>query len=67
MIYSTEEQPSPNNIVVEKSTWEYLLIAFGLITFQFDIHPNILTIHVDMKEKQKIAKAVISSFLGEIF
>ncbi|XP_044753035.1 amino acid transporter AVT1I-like [Coccinella septempunctata] len=64
MIYSTtEDLPSSNSMVNKKSTWEYLLLAFGMVTFQFDIHPNILTIVVDMKEKIKISKAVMVSFL----
>jgi solute carrier family 32 (vesicular inhibitory amino acid transporter) len=35
-----------------------LLSAYGVVAFQFDIHPMLLTIQVDMKNKRKIGKAV---------
>lgn len=43
-----------------------LLKAYGIIAFQFDIHPMLLTIEVDMEEKHKISKAVTIGILGEI-
>ncbi|XP_058453032.1 uncharacterized protein LOC131431369 [Malaya genurostris] len=42
-------------------SWIKLLKAYGIIAFQFDIHPMLLTIQVDMEHKRKIGKAV---FLG---
>ncbi|XP_019533814.3 uncharacterized protein LOC109405236 [Aedes albopictus] len=42
-------------------SWIRLLKAYGIIAFQFDIHPMLLTIQVDMEKKRKIGKAV---FLG---
>lgn len=42
-------------------SWLRLLKAYGIIAFQFDIHPMLLTIQVDMEKKRKIGKAV---FLG---
>jgi solute carrier family 32 (vesicular inhibitory amino acid transporter) len=35
-----------------------LLKAYGIISFQFDIHPMLLTIQVDMKDRRKIGRAV---------
>ncbi|XP_053670749.1 uncharacterized protein LOC128721066 [Anopheles nili] len=35
-----------------------LLKTYGIIAFQFDIHPMLLTIQVDMQHKQQIGKAV---------
>lgn len=40
-----------------------LLKAYGIISFQFDIHPMLLTIQVDMAEKKKIGRAVFSGLL----
>lgn len=37
-----------------------LLKAYGIISFQFDIHPMLLTIQVDMEDKTKIGRAVFS-------
>lgn len=37
---------------------ENLLKAYGIIAFQFDIHPMLLTIQVDMEHKRKIGKSV---------
>ncbi|XP_055618649.1 proton-coupled amino acid transporter 3 [Toxorhynchites rutilus septentrionalis] len=42
-------------------SWIMLLKAYGIIAFQFDIHPMLLTIQVDMEKKRQIGKAV---FLG---
>lgn len=43
-----------------------LLKAYGIISFQFDIHPMLLTIQVDMEDKNKIGRAVFSGLLVTI-
>ncbi|KAK5646942.1 hypothetical protein RI129_005406 [Pyrocoelia pectoralis] len=43
--------------------WQNVLTGYGIITFQFDIHPTILTIQVDMRNKKEISKAVLGGFL----
>uniref|UniRef100_A0AAG5CY03 Amino acid transporter transmembrane domain-containing protein n=1 Tax=Anopheles atroparvus TaxID=41427 RepID=A0AAG5CY03_ANOAO len=40
-----------------------LLKAYGIIAFQFDIHPMLLTIQVDMQHKRHIGKAVLYGIL----
>jgi solute carrier family 32 (vesicular inhibitory amino acid transporter) len=40
-----------------------LLKAYGIISFQFDIHPMLLTIQVDMQDKSKIGRAVFGGLL----
>jgi solute carrier family 32 (vesicular inhibitory amino acid transporter) len=40
-----------------------LLKAYGIISFQFDIHPMLLTIQVDMEDKSKIGRAVFGGLL----
>lgn len=40
-----------------------LLKTYGMIAFQFDIHPMLMTIQVDMQDKQKISHAVIYGIL----
>lgn len=42
-----------------------LLKAYGIIAFQFDIHPMLLTIQVDMREKRLIGKAVCYGIMSE--
>uniref|UniRef100_A0A336N1P4 CSON008711 protein n=1 Tax=Culicoides sonorensis TaxID=179676 RepID=A0A336N1P4_CULSO len=44
-----------------------LLKAYGIIAFQFDIHPMLLTIQVDMKEKRRIGKAVCYGIMTTCF
>lgn len=44
--------------------FQNLLKAYGIIAFQFDIHPMLLTIEVDMEKKEKIGKAVTYGILG---
>ncbi|KAF2893755.1 hypothetical protein ILUMI_12418 [Ignelater luminosus] len=46
----------------EFSLWQNISTAYGILAFQFDIHPTILTIQVDMTDKSKIDKAVIGGF-----
>ncbi|KXZ75910.1 uncharacterized protein mah isoform X2 [Tribolium castaneum] len=46
----------------EQSFWELMFICYGIISFQFDIHPSILTIQVDMREKSKLNSAVLGGF-----
>lgn len=41
-----------------------LLKAYGIISFQFDIHPMLLTIQVDMEDKRKIGRAVFGGLLA---
>ncbi|XP_023951377.1 probable sodium-coupled neutral amino acid transporter 6 [Bicyclus anynana] len=38
------------------------LVAYGIIAFQFDIHPMLLTLQVDMKDSRKINSAVLGAF-----
>lgn len=44
-----------------------IISAYGIIAFQFDIHPMLLTIQVDMKDKSKILWAIIGGFFGKNF
>lgn len=41
-----------------------LLKAYGIISFQFDIHPMLLTIQVDMQNKRKIGRVVFGGLLA---
>lgn len=56
---TTEERPAP-----DVSLWNLLLTAYGILVFQFDIHPTILTIQVDMIEKRRITKSILVGFMG---
>lgn len=40
-----------------------LLKLYGIITFQFDIHPTILTVQMDMKKKDDVNKAILWGYL----
>lgn len=35
-----------------------------MLAFQFDVHPTLMTVQVDMRRSQDINKAVVISFLG---
>ncbi|XP_068624937.1 uncharacterized protein [Battus philenor] len=39
------------------------LAAYGIIAFQFDIHPMLLTLQVDMKDSRRINSAVLGAFI----
>ncbi|XP_053698569.1 proton-coupled amino acid transporter 3 [Sabethes cyaneus] len=48
-------------------SWIKLLKAYGIIAFQFDIHPMLLTIQVDMDQKRLIGKAVFLGLMASCF
>lgn len=41
-----------------------MLKVYGMIAFQFDIHPMLMTIEVDMQHKRKIGNAVSYGLCG---
>lgn len=43
-----------------------MLKVYGMIAFQFDIHPMLMTIEVDMQNKAKIGSAVCYGLIGKI-
>lgn len=45
--------------------WNSALTAYGILVFQFDIHPSILTIQVDMTDKTKFHKSIMYGFAGK--
>lgn len=44
-----------------------MLKVYGMIAFQFDIHPMLMTIEVDMQKKRKIGNAVCYAIAGNLF
>lgn len=61
LVFSSSETPLLRD---ETPLWETVLAAYGVISFQYDIHPSILTIQVDMREKSKLSWALLSGFGG---
>lgn len=53
-------------IVLDEPNYLNLLQVYGMITFQFDIHPMLMTIEVDMAQKHKIGKVVCCGLLGKV-
>ncbi|XP_043482613.1 amino acid transporter AVT1B [Leptopilina heterotoma] len=49
--------------------WDKFISGYGMLAFQFDVHPTLMTIQVDMRQPQSINKAVMYSFLvsGSLF
>ncbi|XP_054264435.1 uncharacterized protein LOC128987555 isoform X2 [Macrosteles quadrilineatus] len=56
----TAEPASP--AVVPRPSWEGVFLAYGILAFQFDIHPVILTVQVDMADKRKLGHAILGAF-----
>ncbi|OAD53868.1 Proton-coupled amino acid transporter 4, partial [Eufriesea mexicana] len=50
-------------------SWDKFISGYGMLAFQFDIHPTLMTVQVDMRRPQDINKAVVISFLvsGSLF
>lgn len=36
-----------------------------MLAFQFDVHPTLMTIQVDMRQPRDIDKAIFFSFIGK--
>lgn len=53
------------NSTTNDTTWENILSLYGVLSFQFDIHPSILIIYNDMKQKSEMHQALIGGFLGK--
>ncbi|XP_043595988.1 uncharacterized protein LOC122573551 isoform X4 [Bombus pyrosoma] len=45
-------------------SWEKFISGYGMLAFQFDVHPTLMTVQVDMHRPQDINKAVVISFLA---
>ncbi|CAK9815694.1 Amino acid transporter AVT1C [Anthophora quadrimaculata] len=50
-------------------SWDKFISGYGMLAFQFDVHPTLMTVQVDMRRPQDINKAVVISFLvsGSLF
>ncbi|XP_049879990.1 probable sodium-coupled neutral amino acid transporter 6 [Pectinophora gossypiella] len=60
--------PAPTMMDYQPSAQDFL-VAYGIIAFQFDIHPMLLTIQVDMKDSRRVHWAALGGFLftGALF
>nr|XP_018916094.1 PREDICTED: uncharacterized protein LOC109043358 [Bemisia tabaci] len=64
--YLLLHEPLPPGAVppdLPEVSWQSLAIAYGILAFQFDIHPMILTVQVDMEKKNKLGHAILAGFL----
>ncbi|XP_026497665.2 uncharacterized protein LOC113401825 [Vanessa tameamea] len=62
-IYLDDTSPPPSGDVLQHEPGPRdFLVAYGIIAFQFDIHPMLLTLQVDMKDSRKINSAVLGAF-----
>ncbi|XP_076662667.1 solute carrier family member mahogany isoform X2 [Andrena cerasifolii] len=43
--------------------WDKFIAGYGMLAFQFDVHPTLMTVQVDMHRPQDMNKAVVISFL----
>lgn len=55
-------EPSAQPVDDTTPLWNYVLTAYGILIFQFDIHPTVLTIQVDMSKKRDLNKAIFTGF-----
>ncbi|KAL0118936.1 hypothetical protein PUN28_009517 [Cardiocondyla obscurior] len=55
--------------IASSPTWDKFISGYGMMAFQFDVHPTLMTIQVDMRHPQDIDKAIFFSFLasGSLF
>lgn len=53
-------------IFVDQPDYITMLKVYGMIAFQFDIHPMLMTIEVDMQHRRKVGIAVCYGIFGII-
>ncbi|XP_011696871.1 PREDICTED: uncharacterized protein LOC105455328 isoform X1 [Wasmannia auropunctata] len=55
--------------IATSPTWDKFISGYGMLAFQFDVHPTLMTIQVDMRRPRDIDKAVFFSFMvsGSLF
>ncbi|EFN79625.1 amino acid transporter AVT1B [Harpegnathos saltator] len=65
----TDDRMSNATPITTSPTWDKFISGYGMLAFQFDVHPTLMTIQVDMRQPQDIDKAVLFSFLtsGSLF
>ncbi|XP_034191231.1 solute carrier family member mahogany isoform X3 [Osmia lignaria lignaria] len=65
----TDDRELNTTPIPASPTWDKLISGYGMLAFQFDVHPTLMTVQVDMRRPQDINKAVIISFLvsGSLF
>lgn len=65
----TDDRTSSFAPVVTSPTWDKFISGYGMLAFQFDVHPTLMTIQVDMRQPRDINRAIFFSFLtsGSLF
>ncbi|XP_014483435.1 PREDICTED: uncharacterized protein LOC106748978 [Dinoponera quadriceps] len=65
----TDDRMSMATPIATSPTWDKFISGYGILAFQFDVHPTLMTIQVDMRRPRDIDKAVLFSFItsGSLF
>ncbi|BES92977.1 Vesicular inhibitory amino acid transporter [Nesidiocoris tenuis] len=63
--YCLLSSPGPDVPFIPDFNWENLAIAYGILAFQFDVHPMILTVQMDMKNKNQLGIAILLAFIDD--
>ncbi|XP_024938077.1 amino acid transporter AVT1D isoform X2 [Cephus cinctus] len=65
----SDVNPSKVQAIPSTPSWDKFVSAYGMLAFQFDVHPTLMTIQVDMRRPKEIQKAVLLAFLvsGSLF
>lgn len=62
LISLIKDAPSSHQTPVAFTSWTAVAYCFGAVAFQFDIHPMILNVQMDMKKKSQLPRAIIIAF-----
>ncbi|CAG4939069.1 unnamed protein product [Colias eurytheme] len=54
--------PASGDVLEYRPSTRDFLVAYGIMVYQFDIHPMLLTLQVDMKDSRRIHTAVLGGF-----
>ncbi|CAK1543496.1 unnamed protein product [Leptosia nina] len=55
--------PASGDVLAYSPSTRDFLVAYGIMVYQFDIHPMLLTLQVDMKDSRRIHSAVLGGFM----
>lgn len=65
-IYNDDSiQHIPTDLLTKEEILRNIVTAYGILTFQFDIHPILLTIQMDLIDKSKITYIIFLGFLSK--
>ncbi|XP_025424505.1 amino acid transporter AVT1D-like isoform X2 [Sipha flava] len=56
------DTPREVDAFLPETSWDSIALAYGILAFQFDVHPLVLTVQMDMVDKRRLPLVIICAF-----